>query len=530
MKLQSINVIWIYWAAIILLLPALLINLGILAFIDDEGIRSLVAMEMKWSGNYIIPTMHGDFYYNKPPLYNWFLLLFFNLFGRFDEFVARFPTVLCLLGYAGTIFYFFRKQYDTKNAFLNALFLVTCGRMLFWDSMLGLIDTCFSWVVFSTFMIIYHQFRAGKFYSLFIGAYLLTAIGFLLKGLPSVVFLGFTLLAWFIYKKAFKRLFSLPHILGGLLFLVIVGSYYVAYYIYNPDLERVFYTLFSESSKRTITNHGFGDTILHIFSFPFEMVYHFLPWTALIIYFFRRDIKQLILADEFITYNLLVFIANIVLYWTSPEVYPRYLLMLAPLIFSSYIYLHGIHQKENTWQYRFLTRLFLITCSIIAIGSFAPFFIERPLGIPFRYLKTITIAGGLCFLTYLYWQIKMHRLTILVLFLVVFRIGFDWFVLPDRNQNDYGDTCRSSAMETGTEFKNKALFVYGITPYQAATSFYMTRSYGEIINRKVTEFTTEAFYYIDPRYYPELPYKKIKEVKVRHGDLKYYDVIQLLID
>ncbi len=530
MKIESFDVRWLYWAGLILLLPALLINLGVLAFIDDEGIRSLVAMEMQLSGDYITPTMHGDFYYNKPPLYNWILLVFFNLFGRFDEWVARFPTVLCLLGYAATIFYFFKQHYSTKVAFLNAFFLVTCGRMLFWDSLLGLIDTCFSWVVFTTFMLIYHQFKARHFYRLFLGAYFLTAIGFLLKGLPAVVFLGFTLLAWFIYKKAFKKLFSLPHILGGLLFLAVIGGYYLAYYIQNPDLERVFATLFSESSKRTITNYGLGDTIMHIFSFPFEMIYHFLPWTLLVIYFFRRDIKKLILQDEFITYNLLIFLVNIILYWTSPEVYPRYLLMMVPLIFSSYIYLHEIHKAENTWQYRLLSNLFLVVCVLIAICSFAPFFLERPLNIPFRSLKTIALGGGLSFLAFLYWQLKAHRMVVLVVFLVVFRIGFDWFVLPDRNQNDYGDECRISATETGETLRNDPLFVYGITPYQAATSFYMTRAYGKIIQRKMNDFPTEAYYYIDPRYYPELPYTKTKEVKVRHGDLKYYVIGQLSIN
>ncbi|MFQ5448860.1 MAG: hypothetical protein ACE5FF_18195, partial [Saprospiraceae bacterium] len=39
----------------LLLLPALLTNLGMLAFLDDEGIRALVALEMKLSGNYITP-------------------------------------------------------------------------------------------------------------------------------------------------------------------------------------------------------------------------------------------------------------------------------------------------------------------------------------------------------------------------------------------------------------------------------------------------------------------------------------------
>lgn len=530
MKDLVIKESWLFWAGVILLIPALLINLGVLAFIDDEGIRSLVAMEMKLSGDYITPTMHGDFYYNKPPLYNWLLLVFFTLFGRFDEFVARFPTVLCLLAYAATIFYFFRKHYSTKVAFLNAFFLITCGRMLFWDSMLGLIDTCFSWVIFTLFMLVYHNFKEEKWYTLFAGAYLLGAIGFLLKGLPAVVFLGFTLLTWFIYKRSFKRLFSIQHVLGGLVFLVIVGGYYLAYYLKNPDLERVFATLFSESSKRTITNYGIGDTILHIFSFPFEMIYHFLPWTLLIIYFIRRDIKKLILQDEFITYNLLIFLANVILYWTSPEVYPRYLLMMAPLVFSSYVYLHQIHKGENTWQYRFLSKLFLVVCALIALGSLTTFFIDRPLDIPYRTLKGLALFLGLGSMAYLYYRQTESRMVILVIFLVIFRIGFDWFVLPDRNQNDYGDECRISATEIGDSLQKESLFVYGITPYQAATSFYMTRAYGKIVKRKMGDFNARAYYFIDPRYYPELPYKEIERVKMRHGDLKYYVIGQLPIN
>lgn len=529
-KNQAFKVTWLYWAGIVLLIPALLINLGLLAFIDDEGIRSLVAMEMQFSGDYITPTMHGAYYYNKPPLYNWFLLVFFKLFGRFDEFVARFPTVLCLLGYAATVFYFFRKKYSTKVAFLNAFVLITCGRMLFWDSMLGLIDTCFSWVIFTLFMWVYHQFEARKWYALFLGAYFLGALGFLLKGLPSVVFLGFTLLTWFLYKRSFKKLFSLPHILGGLILLLIVGGYYVAYYLKNPDLERVFATLFSESSKRTITNYSVGDTILHVFSFPFEMIYHFLPWTLLVIYYFRKDIKQLILKDDFITYNLLIFLANIILYWTSPEVYPRYVLMLAPLVFSSYIYLHQIHKRENTWQYRFLSKLFLVVCVLIALGSLTTFFIDRPLNIPYRTVKGLALFLGLASLAYLYYRQAEHRLVVLVVFLVVFRIGFDWFVLPDRNQNDYGDECRISATEIGDSLRDDSLFVYGITPYQAATSFYMTRAYGKIVKRKLEDFNAQDYYLIDPRVYGELPYKEIKEVKVRHGELKYYVIGQLPIN
>ncbi|HFA48513.1 MAG TPA: hypothetical protein ENJ95_05775, partial [Bacteroidetes bacterium] len=296
-------------AAIVLLLPALLTNLGLIAFYDDEGIRSLVALEMQISGNYLTPTMFGEHYYNKPPLYNWILIAFFELTGRNDEFTARLPTVLFLLAYAGSVYWFFKKNSalpdsrtvdcglrtaDCRTVGLTtALALITCGRILFWDSMLGLIDICFSWVMFLLFMVIYREGEKGRYGRLFLLSYFLAAIGFMLKGLPALVFLGMALLAYFIWQKKTAKLFSWQHIMGGSIFLIIVGGYYFLYSQEN-GLEVVFNTLFDESAKRTFVKYGFGDTLLHLFSFPFEMWFHFLPWTLFVILFFNKNAFKII--------------------------------------------------------------------------------------------------------------------------------------------------------------------------------------------------------------------------------------------
>ena len=58
----------------------------------------------------------------------------------------------------------------------------------------------------------------------------------------------------------------------------------------------------------------------------------------------------------------------------------------------------------------------------------------------------------------------------------------------------------------------------------------MTRAYGKIVKRKLEDFNAQDYYLIDPRVYGELPYKEIKEVKVRHGELKYYVIGQLPIN
>ena len=509
-----------YILILVLLFPALLINLGLMTFIDDEGIRALVALEMKLTGNWVTPTMHGDYYYYKPPLFNWILLAFFYLTGTISEFTARIPTIIGLLGYGATIFYFFRKHYSFYQAFLTAFLFITCGRILFWDSMLALIDICFSWTIFTLFMVIYHQFEKRNWLGLFVLSYVLTAIAFLLKGLPSIAFQGTTLLVYFVYKGEFKRLFSIQHIFGGLLFLLIIGSYYYTYAQYN-SLESVLESLFSESSKRTIVKYGIGRTILHLFTFPFEMVYHFIPWSLMIIYLIYTDIFKALAKDRFISYCLIIFFANILLYWSSPGVFPRYLLMHAPLLFGVFLYLHFYHEKENTIHFKIVNAIFFILCFVVAIGSPAPLFLEETAFIPGLLWKTLSVSLALMVLTYFFWKRHSDRILIMVLFLLVFRIGFNWYVLPARNDGDFGDLCRGSSKEMGAALKDKELYVYKYTLMAPANSFYLINERGAIIRRKLYNFDKEALYIIEPKRYPFAEYEKVGSFKVRNGKQTY---------
>ncbi|MCD4679049.1 MAG: glycosyltransferase family 39 protein, partial [Bacteroidales bacterium] len=224
------NNLALYIIAIILLFPALFINLGLLPLITDEPTRGIVALEMTLTDNYFVPTINGEFYYNKPPLYNWILILSTKLCGGFSEFALRLPTVISLLLFGFLIFVFVRKHYGYKIAILNALILITGGRILFWDSFQGLIDIFYSTLVFLSFMLIYHFYQKSKFYYLFLFSYLITVLGFLMKGMPSLLFQGLTLLVFFIYMKNWKKLFSLAHFTGIFLFALIIGSYYYTYY------------------------------------------------------------------------------------------------------------------------------------------------------------------------------------------------------------------------------------------------------------------------------------------------------------
>ncbi len=365
----------LYALIALLLLPALFFNLGEMIFIDDEAIRALVAQEMIWSGDYLVPTLHGDVYLNKPPLWNWIQVVSIWLWGGSSEWATRFPTVLALLGFASTTFLFSRPVLGKKLAFIHAFTVITCGRMLFWDSMLGLIDVTFSWVVYTQFMLLWHFWRKEQLWRAFGFAYLLCAIGFMLKGLPAIAFTGITIIALLIWQRRFLALFSPAHLVSGLGCLALLALYYVPLG-QELDLAIIGKRLFVESGKRTAVNHPWQETLGHLLAFPFEMIYHFLPWTLLIVFFFRRNFIAQLKSKPTVQFWLLAFLVNLPLYWLSPNVYPRYLLMLFPLLFGAGLHFYHHFEGRNIniyrWFHAFISSLMLLVTIVFFLAPLHP--------------------------------------------------------------------------------------------------------------------------------------------------------------
>lgn len=306
-----------FWYVVIavLVLPAFLVNLGMMPLNDDEAIRTLVAMEMDFSGNFIVPTLNGEEYRAKPPLFNYILFVPYAVFGV-SEWSARIPNILFLFLFSFIIYRFSRRHFSKEYSVLNGLMFLTCGRILFWDSMLAYIDISYSMVTFLGFMVIYHTGVKQKWARLFIYSYLLTAAGFLMKGFPSLLFQGLTLLVFFLSQKKFKKLFSIQHVLGLALFIAIVGGYYLLYQS-QANLEKTLEGLLDQSTRRTAIHEQYNyiQFFKHLISYPLENIYHFLPWTIMVMYLFSKQAIHEVKSNKFLLFCGWCFAANIVVYW-----------------------------------------------------------------------------------------------------------------------------------------------------------------------------------------------------------------------
>src|SRR5438128_11003085 len=93
-RLRALAIVSLFWAAIFL--PAL----GSLELKGEEGRRIMPAVTMIETGDWIVPRLGGKPYLRKPPLMNWLIVASFEIFGTKNEWTARLPSALGVLGMA----------------------------------------------------------------------------------------------------------------------------------------------------------------------------------------------------------------------------------------------------------------------------------------------------------------------------------------------------------------------------------------------------------------------------------------------
>ncbi|MBX3180245.1 MAG: glycosyltransferase family 39 protein [Candidatus Hydrogenedentes bacterium] len=152
----------------------------------DEPRYAEIAREMYESGDYLVPRVNGDLYYEKPPLLFWSIAAFNHLLGGPGEWSARLPSILSALYVVALVFLLARRMFNAQVAFWAALVLITCFR--FWyQARRGQID------IMLTACMITSLYAFWRWDSERRGAWLATAYaaigaGMLAKGPPALVF------------------------------------------------------------------------------------------------------------------------------------------------------------------------------------------------------------------------------------------------------------------------------------------------------------------------------------------------------
>ncbi|MDP4188847.1 MAG: hypothetical protein Q8905_12415, partial [Bacteroidota bacterium] len=198
------------------------------------------------------------------------------------------------------------------------------------------------------------------------------------------------------------------------------------------------------------------------------------PWSLMIVLLFSKNVWKRIKSDPFILYCSLIFLANILIYWISPDTYPRYLFMLIPLLFTVLFYLFDEHEKNNTLNYKILNVLLIITAVILTLAQAAYPFVPSTRKVGYAIPASIILLIFSASLLWLFFKTKKFRLAILAILLLVVRIGFNWFILPVRQAEAPEIICKENAVQVARQTKNDRLYM-SYEDIDESTLFYFTR-------------------------------------------------------
>ncbi|QQS28190.1 MAG: glycosyltransferase family 39 protein [Sphingobacteriales bacterium] len=420
---------WLIAAICILLLIALTSHLHVLPLRAEEPRRALVALEMELSGNYIAPTINGVFYYNKPPVYNWFLVLLYKITGSYDEWVVRLPGVISLIALG--LFHFFatKRHTDPQTALLSALFLVTSADILFYFSLLGEIDLFYTLLVYLQIIAIFHFYQTKQYGLLFAVSYFFAGIGLLTKGLPSLLFQGLTGLGLVISEKNPRLLFRPQHLAGILIFLLTTGLYFYQYSKYN-DVGLYFAKLLSESTERTMMEKSFFQQIQHLFWFPVMFLKILAPYILFLPLVFHKSMRQAVLSQPLLKFSLMFIVANIWIYWLSPGTKDRYLYMFLPFCCTILAFSWNNFPQAMPVFRNLSTKIIGAILILLSLASLATAFLPQTKEVRYIYLLAPVFGGLFAALFWAWKKNKTSPVLLLILAVVLLRIEFNITIIP----------------------------------------------------------------------------------------------------
>jgi len=237
-----------------------------------------IARIMFAKGEWIIPTVNGDLYTDKPILYFWLVLLGSKLAGGVNEWTVRLPSAFSALGLVLATYSLGRDLFNPRIGLMAAIVLATSARVL-WEARWAHTDMTFAFLfTLSLYFFSRAMLRKGKPWE-FLLAYALAALATLTKGLIGVVLPGLIVLAFVALRREWK-LISEWRIPSGIWLFLLVAAPWFAWVSQATDGRWLREFIFTHHIQRYASGLGHRQPFYYYFlTFPAD----FLPWTTFLV-------------------------------------------------------------------------------------------------------------------------------------------------------------------------------------------------------------------------------------------------------
>lgn len=229
-------------------------------------------------GEWIVPTVNGNLYTDKPILYFWLALGFSYIAGAVSEWTLRLPSALSSVGLVMVAYLLGKDCFDRGVGFFAALVLATTARVL-WEARWVHTDMLFTFFFTCSIYFFLRLWRSeeGKRDALL--AYLFMGLAVLTKGFIGVVLPGLILGLFVILTGPIKGLRRLHLPLGIAVFLLVVSSWFVPVTVATQGRWMSEF-VWVHHVQRYLSGLGHREPLYYYFiNFPAD----FLPWTLFLI-------------------------------------------------------------------------------------------------------------------------------------------------------------------------------------------------------------------------------------------------------
>lgn len=200
-------------------------NIGNYPLMDVDETRYVsMARDMFHTKDFMTLILDDEYFFEKPPLFFWGECFSFAIFGKVNEFTARFPVALCGMLTCFLVYFAGRKIVSRNYGVISSLILATCFEFVILAKFAILdivVSTCAAFSIMFGFMTFFCQEHNKKFCIWLF--YIFSGLAVMAKGIPGLVLpFGVMFFALMISDKLKSALKPKYLLVGVTFFLLIV--------------------------------------------------------------------------------------------------------------------------------------------------------------------------------------------------------------------------------------------------------------------------------------------------------------------
>lgn len=375
-------------------------NLWAYALMDvDESRYVTMAKDMFNSKDFLTLYLNGQYFFEKPPLFFWFECLSFGLFGKINEFTARFPVALSGTLCAYLTYFVGRKIISRTYGVVSALMLATSLEFLILAKFaildIGVAVCVWFSLCFGMLTNFCEEKNKKYFWWLF---YIFSGFAVMAKGIPGFIVPFGAMFFIAVVSKKFKEIFKPQYFLVGfaLFFLITLPWHIIMLKMHDP-------LFFDEYIIKHHIARFFGEDTLgrkQPFYFYFvTILWGFFPWIVSTLAVFGRKILKkdynldLTNTRKFLLYNGIIAVFILLFFSASDTKLITYILPIYPALacLGGYVWTNYIERGEYS---RIINKTVYVVGGLLLLTSVAA--VLTPLYLPKQLYSDIEACRMLC--------------------------------------------------------------------------------------------------------------------------------------